>query len=67
MRSVMRTAGVRDHLAESELLEPGIALRRIIVRCKPRTDPARYLVGAPQTLVAVEALCSGFGPASRER
>ena len=63
----MRRAGVRDHLAESELLEPGIALRGMIVRCKRQTDPARYLVGAPQTTVAGEALCSGFGPASRER
>jgi hypothetical protein len=63
----MRTAGVRDHLAESELLKPGIALRRMIVRRKPQEDPARYLAGALQTALVVEALCSGFGPASRER
>jgi len=67
MRSAMRRAEVRDHLVESELLEPGIVPRRKIVRCKPQTDPARCLVGAPQTTVAGEALCSGFGPASRER
>lgn len=62
----MRTAGVRDHLGESELLKPGIALRRMIVRRKPKADPARYLVGALQPAIAVEALCSGFGPAPRE-
>jgi len=63
----MRTAEVRDHLGESELLKPGIALRRMSVRHKPQEDPARYLVGALQTAVAGEALCSGFVPASRER
>ena len=62
----MRTAGVRDHLGESELLNPGIALRRMIVRRKPQADPARYLAGALQAAVAVGALYSGFGPASRE-
>lgn len=63
----MRTAGVRDHLGESELLKPGIALRRNYVRRKPQEDTARYLAGALQAAVAAESLCSGFGPASRER
>ena len=63
----MRTAGVRDHSGESEVLEPDIALRRMIVRRKQKEVPARYLVGALQPAIAVEALCSGFGPASRKR
>jgi hypothetical protein len=63
----MRSAvAVHDHAGASELLF-GIALQRALVRPTRPPEPERYWAGALQTALAVEAFCSGFGSASREK